>query len=934
MKRSSPANRKNGAAAAIAAAGVFGVASQSQAQAAEDGFMKVNAIEGVADAKLLSDGSVELVLENGRVVRIAAEDVVQSGGDIMISESAIAEAGLVEGGGLGAFIADNALLVGAGVAAGGVGVAAAAGAFGGDDDNAPSAGDDFLTGTAAADAINGLAGNDTILGLEGDDVLDGGVGDDLIDGGPGNDAITGSAGADALIGDAGDDALTVDGADFTIDGGEGSDTIDLSASSVGANVDLDINTAGASTPGATPTQEGRLTFDGGADQALTDIENIIGTAQDDVLFGNTEDNIINAGAGDDRVHGFGGADTLDGGDGVDIVLLNQAGAGVTIDLEAGTVGASTITNFENANGGAFDDTILGDAGVNELIGGAGNDTIDGRGGADILTGQDGDDVLVSDGLDELDGGEGIDTADFSGITDSGINIDLDTNTPNPGPATQTGAAELFDGDNAIDNNPVVVTDVENVIGTAQNDRIFGNNEINVLDGGAGDDVFHSFGGADFVNGGDGTDTVLFSAGGAIVVDLDDNGDAVVGGSGDTITSIENITGSASGDDQIAGNAGANVLNGNGGADALFGEGGDDTLIVDEFDTTIDGGEGSDTIDLSDLGEAVNVDLDVNNAGASTPGAAPTQDGRLTVGANADQSLTDIENIIGTDFNDVLFGNTENNIIDAGAGDDRVHGFGGADTLDGGDGVDIVLLNQAGGGVTIDLAAGTVGASTIVNFEDANGGAFNDNVFGDEGDNLLIGGGGDDVIDGRAGSDALTGDAGADAFRFEALSIDGVQTSITDFEEGASGDRFQLDAGDFGLASDAAVSFQSIDATAALAGVPTGTELNGSNVIVLLNVDDDGDAGTVFNARSAAQQIADLTDEDGAGFFVYFNSALGVNRLVRAENLNDGDGALEIVARLDDITASALDTTEAEAQLAAFTADNFEFVSLTDEFAIA
>ncbi|MEL6216076.1 MAG: calcium-binding protein, partial [Pseudomonadota bacterium] len=131
------------------------------------------------------------------------------------------------------------------------------------------------------------------------------------------------------------------------------------------------------------------------------------------------------------------------------------------------------------------------------------------------------------------------------------------------------------------------------------DRIFGNNEINTLDGLGGDDTFHSFGGADFINGGEGTDTVLFSAGGAVTVDLDDNGDAVAS-VGDTITSIENITGSASGDDSISGNASVNVLNGNGGNDTIDGEGGDDTLTGGDGNDTFVEAEGSDADTVTDF----------------------------------------------------------------------------------------------------------------------------------------------------------------------------------------------------------------------------------------------------------------------------------------------------------------------------------------------
>ncbi|MEM9357708.1 MAG: calcium-binding protein [Pseudomonadota bacterium] len=410
---------------------------------------------------------------------------------------------------------------------------------------------------------------------------------------------------------------------------------------------------------------------------------------------------------------------------------------------------------------AGDDSISGNAGANIL---------NGNGGSDSLFGEGGDDVLISDGVDVvLDGGEGVDTVNFSNIAGSGINIDLDTNTPQPGPATQIGAAELFDGDNAIDNNPVQVVDVENVIGTNQNDRIFGNNEINVLDGLGGDDVFHSFGGADFINGGEGTDTVLFSAGGAVTIDLDDNGDAVAS-VGDTLTSIENITGSASGDDSISGNAGANVLNGNGGSDSLFGEGGDDTLVSDGIDTILDGGEGVDTVDFSGVtGSGINIDLDTNTpqpGPATQTGAAELFDGDNAIDNNP-FDVIDVENVIGTDQNDRIFGNNEVNVLDGGAGDDTFHSFGGSDFVNGGEGTDTVLFS-AGGAVTIDLddngdAVASVG-DTVTSIENITGSAAGDDtISGNASVNVLNGNGGNDTLNGEGGDDTLIGGAGSDTF---------------------------------------------------------------------------------------------------------------------------------------------------------------------------
>ncbi|MGF1464203.1 MAG: hypothetical protein ACFB2Z_13785 [Maricaulaceae bacterium] len=443
-----------------------------------------------------------------------------------------------------------------------------------------------------------------------------------------NDLSEGIA-TSSIIGTPGDDVFVTDGLE-AVDGGEGIDTLDVSGAAEGVLIDLDINDQGNVAPGEA-TQIGAITL-GGVTNDVIDIENIIGTDFNDTLFGNDEANEIIAGDGDDVIHPFGGVDFIDGGAGVDSIIFPGAFGPVLVNIALGTAGPNTFINIENAVGGAFDDTLIGDDGDNVLTG---------NGGADTLTGAGGDDTFVSDGLDAVDGGEGSDTVDFSGLSE-GIIVDLDLNTPPAGGESQDGA--ILDAPPAaggVPVNGVNLIDIENVIGTAFDDVLFGNNEVNVLDGGAGDDVFHSFGGADFVNGGDGIDTVLFTAGGGVTVDLDDDGNAVAS-VGDTLTGIENIQGSGADANDISGNSGANVLtggasndilDGEGGADTLIGLAGDDLLVSDGLDD-IDGGEGDDTASfagsevgvIASLEEDVVAEVTVLNDGSvdlSGLGAAPT-----------------------------------------------------------------------------------------------------------------------------------------------------------------------------------------------------------------------------------------------------------------------------------------------------------------------
>lgn len=101
------------------------------------------------------------------------------------------------------------------------------------------------------------------------------------------------------------------------------------------------------------------------------------------------------------------------------------------------------------------------------------------------------------------------------------------------------------------------------------------------------------------------------------------------------------------------------------------------------------------------------------------------------------------------------------------------------------------------------------------------------------------------------------------------------------------------------------------------GLASGLPGAGFNVIVVQDTDNDGNPATAFNAGSAANLIADALDTDGAGLFVYHNSALGVNRLVYSSNLNSRGGDLAILARIAAPTGAG-----AIANLPSFGAGNF------------
>ena len=320
---------------------------------------------------------------------------------------------------------------------------------------------------------------------------------------------------------------------------------------------------------------------------LTSIEQfILSDDNDSFISAGAGSQTILAGEGDDFVQAGGGSDVTDGGAGNDTVSFADIGNDVEVIVDqngdgtaeylapSGATIVDTLTSFENFVGSANSDTLN----LSNFV------------------------------------------ADESDAT-VGVRVDLDVNTPQPGPASQDGVVQV-NGETVFEAD-----DFENIVGTAGNDTLLGNNEINEIFGGAGDDAIHTFGGADIADGGEGIDTVLLTATPVgTTLDLDDNGDGTVvinGMNADVVSNFENISGSNAGDDTLSGNSGVNVLNGNGGDDTLTGEGGDDF---------INGGEGNDTAVFNDLA----ANIQVTNNG----------DGTLTVlSADGTDTLTSIETIL-------------------------------------------------------------------------------------------------------------------------------------------------------------------------------------------------------------------------------------------------------------------------------------------------
>jgi Ca2+-binding RTX toxin-like protein len=239
----------------------------------------------------------------------------------------------------------------------------------------------------------------------------------------------------------------------------------------------------------------------------------------------------------------------------------------------------------------WNDVVIGDQNAENHFVGYGE-------GLDILIGGNRNDTFQltyehDEYVDTVYGGWGVDTLDFS-LADRGLSINL-----------QEGIAGLvvydwnyevngpnFDGFEPSHPERVEVSTVfnsiENVVGTAFDDRILGNDADNVIEGG---------GGSDLIYGGRGNDTASYAnSNEGVVVSLQGLQSAVGGlsellgfgfggdANGDALVSIENVIGSAY-NDTFYGSRADNIFDGGDGIDTfVFGRNiGHDTIR--DFDAT-------------------------------------------------------------------------------------------------------------------------------------------------------------------------------------------------------------------------------------------------------------------------------------------------------------------------------------------------------------
>ena len=364
------------------------------------------------------------------------------------------------------------------------------------------------------------------------------------------------------------------------------------------------------------------------------LTHFLGGGGNDAVGGSLHDDNIWGGTGNDKLYGYAGNDSLFGEEGDDGLLGGDGN--------------------DYLDGGQGNDKLFGDAGNDILVGGEGDDWLSAGVGNDHLYGQAGADVLLGDsGDDYLDGGSEDDR--LSG----GIGADV-----------------LFGG-----------TGNDRLEGGAGNDVLSGENGNDVLFGDDGDDQLYGGSGVDELQGGAGQDLMcgesgndrLFGQVGDDVLYGGDGDDLLVGFTAandykqtlDTGETDNDWLYGGAGNDVLVGGFGNDYLDGGAGADVMEGGQGDDTYVVNSSNDVILElrNEGYDRV-ISSTSYLLN---------------AQVEELRLLEGFDSHGTGNALDNL--------LIGNSRDNILD---------GVTGADRMIGGAGNDTYFVDNAGD-LTVELA---------------------------------------------------------------------------------------------------------------------------------------------------------------------------------------------------------------------------------------
>ena len=665
-------------------------------------------------------------------------------------------------------------------------------------------GNDQLYGGSGNDKLFAEEDNDTVIGGGGTDQVDGGGGDDWLDGGTGQDTLNGAAGNDTLLSGNTNDFLNA---------GFGNDVIVLQVgyrgvATGGGGADyfiLESSAPGVFDFGSSQSAPLRITdFDVADDRFLTDISSgfdgnapIVWRGAAAAAFTATLGQSValaDAGEFDDGFRGF--WTVFDGVNSKTILFCDRNGNGLVdntdlriefngnVALTAGLFSAGTfcysgsdaadsylfsvgndslaaLGGNDSLDGGAGDDLLMGNSGDDTLVGGDGSDLGFGGAGNDSVLGDANNDTLFGgSGNDSLLGGDGNDHLWASGDQDY-----LGDATASDAGSTNTLLGEAGDdfleggiGNDNLDGG--IGADI--LYGRDGNDTLDGGANIDYLNGGNGDDRL-MYRAGDTLDGGDGNDTLVLTF--VTGIDLTLSNQTLDGSS--SASHFEHVDATNAGAAEVIGGSGAaNQLTGGAFGDLLIGLAGNDTLNGGGATDTMEGGDGNDTYYVNIASDVV-TENDADPVSGGIDLVNVIFNGSYTLAANVENlRLQGAGAANGT-------GNSLDNLIYAGTGNNLIDGAGGNDTLS---------YLYAFAGIAVDLRVLTLqftggsGSDTLANIEHLEGSNFADSLTGDAlanrlfgllGNDALTGGDGADTLDGGGGNDTMYGGTGNDTYRVDA-----------------------------------------------------------------------------------------------------------------------------------------------------------------------
>jgi Ca2+-binding RTX toxin-like protein len=657
--------------------------------------------------------------------------------------------------------------------------------------------------TAIADIdVNGV-GN--VLANE----MIGNAADNILDGGTGKDTMTGGDGDDTYVVDGTVTSTTTTPAGTIVDvvtevANEGDDKVKVALPLIPAQ-------AATSTTAAVAAKANTYTLaDNVENVELTGTLalNVDGNGSDNDMLGNAAANTIDGKVGADTMTGGAGDDTYMVDDAGDVVSETSATGGIAdtvkADLPLGSSNPATYTLTANVENlvliGSNDLNGTGNELANKITGNAQKNRIDGLAGKDTMTGGAGDDTYVVDNAGDVV----TETKVVNGATvDTGGTDTVEVSLPLIPPATSTATATpaTYTLGANVENLTLTGTNAINATGNALGNKIIGNDEANIIDGGAG--------GGDSLVGGAGNDTYIVDSTSDKVketstvateidtvkssVDFTLTNDTVNPDTDIDVENVENLvlldiknsSGVVTNSIDGTGNAKANNIVGNGAGNDIEGEAGNDTINGGAGNDLIDGGTGADTL-IGGIGNDVYL---VDDAGDTVTESSAALTEIDTIKSSVDYNLTakgvNVERLTLIDDDPLVAGepdidgtgNALANIIKGNTGDNNIDGKAGKDTMEGGAGADNYTVDDALDVITETVVSTvaaekdtvTSSASYILstNVEDLTLTGLTAtsaiNGTGNASDNTIIGNNGANVIDGKGGADAMTGNGGNDTY---------------------------------------------------------------------------------------------------------------------------------------------------------------------------